>query len=169
MDPLQHDPKAKTQLRDAIYDFLYGPVMEKFQERLRKIVADNCRLTSYPHPSFIYRGVFHNLDTRIPTGKKNKLHPSLKDEMEEYLKDLREINEKEIPYVLGSITKVLNASDGLEDYLDMFPDMLHPLITDLIQTCPCRKRRLSPEKKEELVNSTQLNLIKHRIFANIVT
>ena len=31
MEPLQHDPRTKQQVKEALYQFLYGPVQKRYQ------------------------------------------------------------------------------------------------------------------------------------------
>ena len=170
MEPLQHDPRTKQQVKEALYQFLYGPVQKRYQQQLHQIIQQNTLLIKGSHASFIYKNVFYSNENTPPPRKMNRLHPSLVTAMEDYLKDVEVLNQQEIPYVIGFITQVLNASNDFEDYLKTFPPILHPPLEKLIAPCPCHNRKLTDKEIETLQakNTKQIDLIKQRLVTNLI-
>ena len=125
---------------------------------------------SFTHKHFTYKGVVHNVDTTLPPIKKNRLLPQLRVEMDEYLRDLNELNTRELPFVLGFINQVLNSSASIEDYLRVLPESLHQPLRDLKSTCPCRTMHLTEDKVTLLKEKNQepINLMCSRLAANLL-
>ena len=167
---LQHDPRTKQMIKDMLYAFLYDPVQKKFKQRLDAIITKNTVLLGATHNSFIYRNVVYSCDTQKMPRKMNRLVPQLVPVMEEYLKDAQQLNNSELPYVLGFINQVLNASNDLHDYLKVLPSALHQPIEALIATCPCRTKKLSDQGIAELqkANQSAVELIKQRMVTNLI-
>lgn len=170
MDPLTHDPRIKQNIKDSLYHHLYDPVIKRYDARLHDLVIRNCLAGGFTHKSFSYKTVVYNFDDELPPIKKNRLVLALRPAMEEYLADLKQLNDVELPVVLGFINQVLNSSDGLPDYLDIFPESIHHPLEGLIDTCPCKIRRLSRERVEELrtKNTKSIALIKQRMVTNLL-
>ena len=169
-EPLQHDPRTKQQIKDAIYGFLYEPILRQFQTRLDGIIVKNCVLLGNSEKSFIYKGVTYSTsNTQLPL-KMNRLQKQLFMDMEDYLKEIRHLNNYELPYVLGFISQVLNSSNHLNDYLRILPPAVHRPVEKLIQSCPCRTNRLTQEGIETLQNNNKvpINLIKQRMVNNLL-
>ena len=170
MEPLQHDPKTKQQIKDMLYGFIYTPVQKQFANRLAVIVTKNTTLLGARHNSFIYKGEVYSCDVTPTPRIMNKLVPLLIPVMNQYLADLKELNTKELPYVLGYINKVLNSSNDLCDYLRVLPQSLHAPIERYIATCPCRTNHLTDKDVLELItnNKEPINLIKQRLVTNLL-
>jgi len=171
MEPLQHDPRTKQQIKDLYYEFLYTPVQKYYEKRLNAIVIENTLRTRSGHKSFYYKGVFYNRDITPPsTLKRNRLVTELHPKMDEYLTEVKYINEQEQPFVLGFITQVLNSSNGLHDYLRILPEVLHPVLNKLVETCPCKACILSEEKAEEIrqFNQKSIQMVKVRMLKNLL-
>lgn len=169
-EPLQHDPRTKQQIKDAIYGFLYEPILSQFQTRLDGIIVKNCVLLGNSEKSFIYKGVTYSTsNTQLPL-KMNRLQKQLFMDMEDYLKEIRQLNNYELPYVLGFIGQVLNSSNHPNDYLRILPSAIHRPVEKLIQTCPCRANKLTQEDVEALQNNNKvpINLIKQRMVNNLL-
>ena len=90
--------------------------------------------------------------------------------MDEYLTDLEELNNKELPYVLGFINQVLNASCDLTDYMRVLPEAIHHPLAQMVATCPCRTTSLPEERVTHLMNKNQepINMIKRRLVTNLL-
>lgn len=170
MDNLQHDPRTKQQIKDALYSYLYEPVQRQFKNRIDDLIIRNTLLGGYSHKSFIYKGVVYDCDIYQPPLKKNRLVKALHEEMETYLADLKQLNDLELPYVLGFINQVLNSSDGLHDYLRLLPDAVHSPLKQLITSCPCKDCRLSDEKVQLLKekNQASIDLMRQRMVTNLL-
>lgn len=170
MDPLEHDPKTKLQIKDALYAFLYAPVTKQFKARIETLIARNTILGGYSHKHFVYKGIIYNGDTTTPPMKKNRLVVQLRDPMEEYLRDRDELNNVELPFVLGFINQVLNSSNSLSDYLKVLPEAVHAPIRELLTTCPCRMDVLGPDKAEQMKhkNQSSIDLMKQRLVLNLL-
>lgn len=170
MEAIQHDPTIKQKIKDVLYEFLYTPVQKQAQNKLDQIILQNCMALNSPHESFIYRGVVYAKDTAKLPRKMNRLVPQLQTQMDTYLEEMKQLNEHELPYVLGFINQVLNSSNDLHDYLRVFPPSVHQPIQDLIASCPCRTVKLPQDKVEQLQQKNQLpiDLIKKRQVINLL-
>jgi hypothetical protein len=170
MEQLQYDPRTKQQIKDALYDFLYTPVQNQFKLRLDTIIIRNTLLAGHGHKSFNYKGEFYSCDNGPLPRVWNRLMPHLRPMMDEYLQELKELNEKELPYVVGYINKVLNASNELGDYLRLLPESTHGPIQKLIETCPCHGKKLSDDEITALRdrNQTPIDMMKARMVTNLL-
>lgn len=170
MEPLQHDPRTKQQIKDALYEFLYTPVLQKYRERLDSIIIKNAVLLSSTHHSFTYKGVLYACEGQTIPRKLNRLVPPLRPHMEEYLAEVNQLNNKELPYVLGFITKMLNASNSLQDYLQILPDCVHKPIVTMIAQCPCKAHGLTPDQVNSIkeANKDNISLLKQRLITNLI-
>ena len=169
-DQLQHDPRTKLMIKDALYQFLYASVKEKLDKQLATIIERNMAITGYPHGSFTYKSIWYTNDQTRPPRKLNKLVPQLHGDMDAYLEEIDQLNEKELPYVLGFINQVLNSSNDLHDYLRILPDSVHRPIQRMIDSCPCRTKKLSEEEINTLqtINKHSIDLIKRRMVTNLI-
>ena len=167
---LQHDPRTKQQIKDLLYTTLYEPVQQQFKKRIAAIVTKNCSLIGSSHESFVYKGEVYSNESSKPPMKMNRLTPVMRPMMDEYLKDLKELNDKELPYVLGFINQVLNASECLADYLRVLPEGLHQSLKKLIATCPCRETSLTEEKLNalQIKNYQPISMMKQRMVLNLI-
>lgn len=170
MEPLQHDPCTKQQLKDLLYEFLYAPVHRQYQQTLHSIITRNTLATRSGHKSFIYKGVVYNMDQVAPPRKMTRLIPALVPEMNAYLAEVTRLNTQEVPYVVGYITQVLNASNNFQDYLQAFPSVLHPTLEKIIASCPYRNQKLTPEEIQAIQakNQKAINLLKQRVVINLI-
>ena len=166
---LQYDSRAKQQIKDLLYGHLYEPVEFKFNQRLKSLIDRNDILQNKTAECFSYKAELYSADGRLMRGAP-RLVPELHAEMEEYLKDLRELNRVEIPFVLGFINQVLNSSNDLQDYLKILPESIHKPIQELIDSCGCRTNHLSPETIEEIKarNAQSIELMKQRLVLNLL-
>lgn len=167
---LQHDPRTKQQIKDLLYAFLYEPVQKQFKKRLITLVQRNTAITGVSHQSFTYRGNLYTIDTSPVPRKLTRLVPQLHPDMDAYLADLKQLNDKEVPYVMGFINQVLNASNDLHDYLRLLPASVHQPIQQLIDSCPCRTKHLSDEQVREMQakNQQSIDLVKQRMVTNLL-
>lgn len=170
MDPLEHAPHTKQQVKDALYSFLYGPVTNHFCVRLEALIDRNTMMGNYDHRHFVYKGVVYNAEITPPPLKKNRLMVQLRPAMDEYLMELAEVNNQELPYVMGFINQMLNSSRNLTDYLRVLPESVHAPIHELLATCPCRATSLPPEKVEAIVssNANAIDMMKGRLVHNLL-
>lgn len=170
MEPLEHDPRTKQQIKEALYQYLYAPVTQQFAKRIEQIIVDNTKLGGFTHKHFIYKGVVYNADVTNPPLRKNRLVNALKGEMDQYLKEKDELNTTELPYVLGFINQVLNSSNNFSDYLQVLPESIHEPLLRLQATCPCRASYLNPETIAALQakNHNSIKLIKQRLVLNLL-
>ena len=167
---LQHDPRTKLQIKELLYAFLYEPVQNQFKKRLITLVQRNTAITGVSHQSFTYRGNLYTIDTSPVPRKLTRLVPQLHPDMDAYLADLKQLNDREMPYVLGFINQVLNSSNDPHDYLRLLPASVHPPIQKLIDSCPCRTKHLSDEQVKEMQakNQQSINLVKQRMVTNLL-
>lgn len=168
---LQHDPRTKQQLKDILYNYLYEPVRKHYETVLNGIILQNCKLINSAYESFSYKGQLYVTDPMLKLPRKaNRLAPALVPEMDKYLAEVKELNDKEVPFVLGFINQVLNSSNDLPDYLRVFPEAIHKPIQEVIATCGCRTTKLSAEEVQamQLKNQASIELIKKRLVLNLL-
>lgn len=170
MEPIKHDPVVKTQIKNALQSYLYEPVQRKFKERIDAIIVRNTVLGGNRHQSFHYKGKMYTLEKTHHWTNRNKLIPQLKPEMDQYLEDVKEIQEKELPYVLGYIIKVLNSSNDLQDYLRLLPESVHNPVKALIDSCPCQSKKLTDESVTEIKEKNRefIDMMKRRQVMNLI-
>lgn len=169
-EQLQHDPRTKQQIKDLLYGLLYDPVQKQFKHRLDHIIVRNAINSGYSHKSFMYKNVLYSCDINAPPRRMNRLLVGLHSEMSEYLKDLKQLNEKEVPYVLGYINQVLNSTNNLSDYLRLLPEVVHEPLKALIATCPCHTIKLHQDTVAMLQtkNHNSIVLMKQRMVTNLI-
>lgn len=169
-DQLQHDPRTKQQIKDALYGFLYAPVEKHLKKQIDALIIKNAVLCGHSHKSFMYKNTLYNCDTNPLPRKMNRLDSRLYAEMGEYLAEVKQLNEKELPYVIGYINQVLNASNDLCDYLRLLPDAVHRPVQALIDTCPCKAKKMPPEAVSLLQekNSASIDMMRRRMVTNLL-
>ena len=167
---LIHDPRTKQQIKDILYDHLYGPVLGQFKKRIEALIVRNSKAIGSPYLSFVYKGEIYVCEGEKLPRRMNRLTPALQQEMDDYLRDQKEINDKELPYVIGFITQVLNSSNDLHDYLRVLPAAVHAPIQKLIDSCPCRTKKLTDAMVQDLMirNSSYIEMMKRRMVANLI-
>lgn len=171
MEKLVHDPRTKQQIKDTLFSYLYGQVQGQFKKRLEEIILRNAQALTSPYLYFVYKGQVYSCEGEKLPRRTNKLITQLHPFMDAYLNDLKEINDKEIPFVVGFINQVLNASNDLHDYLRVLPQAVHSPIQQLIDSCPCRTKRLTDTDVQDLIirNSGSIELMKRRMVTNLIT
>jgi hypothetical protein len=170
MSSLEHDPRTKQQIKDALYAFIYDPVEKQFKSRLDTLIIRNTIMGGHSHRHFTYKGELYCCDSTPMPFRKNRLQALLRPEMDSYLLERHQLNTEELPYVLGFINQVLNSSCDLTDYLRVFPEAIHYPLTQLISTCPCRKTSLGEGRVETLKakNEEPISLMKQRLVMNLL-
>lgn len=125
------DPRLKAQIKTALEEFLYEPVQRAFKRRLDEIIMANTLAGGFRVKSFHYKGIQYTSEAWPPPRDWNRLLPQFKARMDEYLTDVKAINEQERPFVFGFINQVLNSSNHLADYYALLPDSAHQPIRAL--------------------------------------
>lgn len=167
----QHDPRTKQQLKDMLYHYLYAPVERRFKERLDSIIRANSIATHSAYDCFSYKSKVYMLDTKyLPPRQPPRLDKQFIPTMDQYLAELAEVNDKEMPFVLGFITQVLNSSDNLHDYIRALPPSVHKPLKDIIAQCGCKTASLSELELQNLLirNTASINLMKQRMVLNLL-
>jgi hypothetical protein len=167
----QHDPRTKQQLKDMLYHYLYDPVERRFKERLDSIIRANSIAVHSGYDCFSYKSKVYMMDERyLPPRQPPRLDKSLVPTMDLYLAELAEVNDKEMPFVLGFITQVLNSSDNLHDYIRALPPSVHKPLKDIIAQCGCKTASLSELELQNLLirNTASINLMKQRMVLNLL-
>lgn len=170
VEHLNHDPRTKQQIKDILYGLLYDPVQKRFKQRLDNLIVKNTVLGGYTHKSFMYRNTLYSCDITSAPRKMNRLMPALMIDMADYLKDLKTLNEKEIPYVIGYINQVLNSSNNLADYLRLLPEAVHEPLKAFISTCPCHNPSLHGDTVQLLMDKNKdcITMMKNRMVTNLI-
>lgn len=169
-EKITHDPRTKQQIKDALYNFLYSPVLKQYERRLTELVTKNSVMLGNGEQSFVYKGNTYSVGNTSLPRKMNRLCKPLHVHMDEYLVDIQKLNGYELPYVLGFIGQVLNASNDLHDYLDILPSSVHRPIENMILSCPCRSKKLTSLTVNTLLiqNQVPINLMKVRMLSNLL-
>ncbi len=170
MDKLEHDPQAKSTIKDALYDYLYGPIIRNFKDRVETIITRNTMMGGYSHKSFIYKGKHYSADPGPMPLRSNRLVPALRAPMDEFLADQEALNSREIPLVVGFLTRLLNSSPNITDYMRVLPESVHQPLRQLMATCPCRATTLTQDRVESLVavGEDPIRLMKERLVINLI-
>lgn len=167
---IQHDPRTKQQIKDVLYAFLYTPVEKSSKAKLSQLIMRNSSIIGNTNTAFTYRGKVYSIEDNPPYRKVNRLHTVLHSDMDEHIKEVAHLNNVELPYVVGFITSVLNASNSFEDYLKVFPSVLHFPIEQLAASCPCRMCVLTKEAAQQMQdkNKESISLIQKRMVMNLL-
>lgn len=168
MEPLEHHSKTKKQIKDALAFHLYNTLGTHFKDRLDQIIHKNSIELKSPHLCFTYKGKTYTYKGQKTSLRALDLSPKLHREMDEYLEDMKNLQEGEVNIVNAFIDTLLNLTDSLQGYLLIFPKGLHPPIQKLIDSCPCRTKSLTEEdiKRIEDNGSSFVELINQRLFIN---
>lgn len=168
MQPLEHHSKTKQQIKEAIRSHLYSALEHEFKERLDRIIHKNSIELKSPHLSFTYKGKTYTYQGQRSSFKAINLSPKLHLEMDEYLEEMKNLVDEEINVVNVFIDTILNLTNSLQDYLSIFPKDLHPPIQALIESCPCRMKKMTEDQVKNLLNqgSQFIELINQRLIIN---
>lgn len=158
----RYDPALKTELRNRLHDRLYGVPLRILDDRLTELVMRNCAIHNYAHKHFVYKGVVYNKDVTTPPLPRNQLSQGLKPEMETWLREMDQLQRKEMPHVLSAVMKVLNSSDSLADFLELLPESLHEPLHEMQAKCPCEHRSLNDDQIQALRAELGEGLLKLR-------
>ena len=171
MNTLQYDPETKQMIKDSLYEHLYGPVKNQYRSRLATIIDRNCILIGNAYKSFIYKGTTYKANENdVLPRQSNRLREQLHPEMDLYIEELNQLNDYELPYVLGYINNMLNSSTSLQDYFKVLPESMHKPIQDLVPTCGCRAQHLSDKAINDMRirNTKSIELMKQRMVLNLL-
>lgn len=170
MEAIQLDPKIKKHIKDLLENFLYAPMYQQFNKRLGVLILRNSNALKSTQQCFLYKGVFYSNGDILRPRIVNRLHSSLNGEMDQYLEELEKITKGEIPYVLGFITKVLNTSNNLKDYLRLLPQSVHTPIVSLTKTYSSNTESLTDDVVQDIQtrNAYSISLMKERMVHNLL-
>jgi len=172
----QPNPHAKQLIRNDILSHLYEVPFEKSVEELKALIIRNTLIGQHLHKSFTYKDSLYSCVTAPPPRVKNRLLPAIRPDMEIYL-DNRDALIEEKNAVSGFLTRMLNATETLEDYLAVLPETLHERLGKTIESLytswpPFRD---SPKRfsNDELMlfkqnNQTYSDLMKNRMVVNLI-
>ena len=163
-----YEPNLKYLIKTRIWGVLFTPVENALDAQLDLIATKNCQLQGLSHKSFLYKGVRFNADITGPPLRSNKLAPSLKPEMEDYLSKVNEYRDYEENVITGYITLVLNLCKHPRDCLRLLPSGLHAHIESLLSNCT--ESDLDEETVQEALKKNQkpYQMIKERMALNLL-
>jgi hypothetical protein len=168
---LHYDAGLKLRIRQAIYDDIYGLAETRFKETLQDIIERNSDIHKNEQHCFKYKGHIYTNEafSKIPR-PINWLDQSLYTEMDKYLNSLEEMRDVEMPYVLGYLNKVLRATESFQDYYQLFPSSIHPILKRIEDTCPCKQSSLSEDSVTTIKsgNEIAINKIHKRMTMNMI-
>ena len=171
MDPVQPDPTFKQTIKDMLYGHLYNPVNEQFTERLKEIVRQHCQMMHATQPYFLYRGKLYTSDRTVKrTERVRHLARALEPQMSEYLADLKDLTDYEIPMVLGFFNNMLNSTSEVQDYLRILPEAVHTPLLEYLLDHPGTTTSLTDEQVAEIQakNAVPIGLLKGRLFLTLL-
>lgn len=170
-EELVYDPRTKQLIKDRIYSHLYAPVKRDYEQRLESIILKNSQYHGNGQRWMSFRGTDYSLKEAGPQPlPTNRCHPELKGVMQEYVDELSQLINEEVPYVLGFITHTLNTSNSPQDYLRVFPQSVHQPIQSLVDTYGYQHEHLSDEKVDELIRKHEktIEMVKKRMVLNLL-
>lgn len=167
---LQYDPRTKQFMLTDLINYLYLPVQKQLEIREKALIVRNTLLGGYTDKSFIYKGKLYFVQGSLPPRKANRLIPQLVHEFNEYLQDRKAVLEQEIPYTKGYLTHVLNQSSSVQDYMQLLPDVMHPVLQRYSDMCPCKIGKLTPQQVDSIKAEHQhsIQLLKQRMVKNLL-
>lgn len=167
---MNYDARTKKAIKDALYEAIYQPVNDRYQKQLDEIIHKNSAKCNNLQEFVKHKGEVYSSSSapHIPPKPVNRVHPDLLCAMEEWQRQVDDLNTHELPYVLGYLNQVLNTSRAFNDYYKLLPHALHRILDKLKEDCPCSTDALSPEEIQELTNknTVALDRIKQRFLLN---
>ena len=178
---MRANPHAKQIIRTNLLKLLYFHAFEGLDTELKKIIINNTLRQTYTHKSFTYKDSLYSCVSAIPPRIKNRLLPALRPDMDAYLKS-KAVLVKEEEAVSGFLTRMLNVSETLEDYLAILPETLHERVSKLVETIQCNSGHSSVSPFDTPLKSLTDNevaffkqknqaysdLIKNRMVLNLI-
>ena len=175
---MKANPYAKQIVRTNLLKLLYTHASEKTEEDLKKIIIRNTLIGHHTHKSFTYKDLLYSCVSTPPPRVKNRLLPALRPDMDAYLESKATLM-KEQEATSGFLTRMLNVSETLEDYLNILPETLHERVSKLVESIQCDSG-ISPFDKplkrltdNEIAffkqkNQAYSDLIKNRMVVNLI-
>ena len=166
------NPRMKGAIKDALIQFLYEPVERAFKRQLDEIIVANTLAGKHSLKTFHYKGIQYTSEPGLAPRQWNKLQPQFKTRMDEYLAEVKDIDERERPIIFGFINQVLNSSNHFADYYALFPDSAHQPIRALkLETDVMYQYSLMAKDKMDQIlkqNQTAIDLMKARMVTNLL-
>lgn len=129
-------PKFKRDLLQRVLKDLFGETQQYFRQREDALCRQHKQLTQ-GEAVFTYRGkVFlHNKVLDRPGGhfKALPLHPSLREEADEYLDAKRKFDDEEQAVIQQYLTNALNICETPGDLLMVLPEQTHQAFLPYIE------------------------------------
>lgn len=161
----------KQDVKNAILTFLYEPVSKGFHQEIVEVVRANIVKTKSSQIGFMYRGEWFTTDYRkLYPRRKQRLHKDLVSQMDGILERRKAVYDVEVPYVNGYITKVLNTSDSVEDFIALFPQALSKPIKESTVAITRKPAKHSDEFVQAFLqeNAKSLEYLKTRLVLNLL-
>lgn len=163
--------QIKTQLRDALCEFLFQPIEKKLANELLHIAIDNTQRCFYPHYSFVYKGklYLHPHENNPPPRRSQRLADALVPRMEAYLQEEQEAIADQAS-TMAAVPRILNSITNPRDCLRILPEAVHPCLVPLLRDFPATGTPLSEEQILELqeTNMPYINMMKQRLILNLL-
>lgn len=115
-------------LLEEFKKLLYVKPLDDIRKRLYALGDHNGQLVGNQQRCFLYRGEMFAVEC-YPKGKVprpiNWLRPELHADMQRLQDEKHEIENLEMPYVLGYLQRVMQVARTQRDYLALIPNVLH--------------------------------------------
>ena len=161
----------KFKVREALLDFIYGPVLRRNEMRLKELIDENDALVGVQYFGFIYRNKFHT-QSRYARPPQNipRLFSSLHARMDEILDEERIIEREERPLIVGYLQKWLNSTDDAKELFTRLPTALrahfqHILVAEGMQLPDVD---MDDAAQEMGIGERSLDALKIRLMTNMI-
>ena len=163
--------KFKLKVRDALLDFIYGPVLKRNELRLKELIDENDALVGVQYYGFVYRNKFHT-QSRYAKPPQNipRLFSSLHARMDEILDEERFIEREERPLIVGYLQKWLNSTDDAEVLFQRLPTALRAPFQNVLDTegLTLTDVDMDDAAQELGIGERSLDALKIRLMTNII-
>jgi len=159
----------KEIMTQRVIDVLFEEAIQSLQDDLESIIQDNTALVGSTHASFIYKGKYYNQELDVATSFHD-LHESLYVRMDDYLAEMKQIFDYEVPIIRGTLKSLFIASDRISDYKQVLPEQVHKAFDDFFDTGSPRRFMMPTEIIRMKQRITPfLTVMKARMLNNRLT
>ena len=161
----------KLKVREALLNFIYGPVLKRNELRLKELIDENDALAGVQYYGFVYRNKFHT-QSRYAKPPQNipRLFSSLHARMDEILEEERFIEREERPLIVGYLQKWLNSSDDAVVLFQRLPTALRYPFQELLiaEGTKLTDVDMDDAATEMGIGERSLDALKIRLMTNLI-
>lgn len=163
-------PEIKQILLNEFSTFLYAKVEKQYENSISSIIKRNSLLLGKKNQSFTLRGEVFGSEVFTGLFANLKLDDSLFLEADTVIKEKKDIDNLEKPYVLGYIRRVLNLTDDFANCYALLPEQLHPVLAKFHLQGVYLVTTYTPEFIREyfITHASEVLKIKTRLATNLL-